>query len=91
MQDMKYEVQEFMVSNEEQMKNLEEWSNQLEERVLRYVLVDKLKNEVRATIKKEEDPREAEGGREAQGEVSKTDGRRVGNREEEAGNSEEEL
>ena len=35
MQDMKYEVQEFMVSNEEQMKNLEEWSNQLEERVLR--------------------------------------------------------
>ena len=54
-------------------------------------MVDKLKNEVRATMKKEEDPREAEGGREAQGEVSKTDGRRVGNREEEAGNSEEEL
>ena len=41
---MKYEVQQFMVSNGEQMENLEEWSNQLEERVLRYdVLVDKLK------------------------------------------------
>ena len=53
---MKYEVHEFMVSNKAQMKNLEEWSNQLEERVLRYdVLVDKLKNEVRATMKKEED------------------------------------
>ena len=35
--------------------------------------------------------REAEGGREACGEVSKADGRRVGNREEEAGNLEEEL
>ena len=53
---MKYEVHEFMVSNKAQMENLEEWSNQLEERVLRYdVLVDKLKNEVRATMKKEED------------------------------------
>ena len=38
------------------MENLEEWSNQLEERVLHYdVLVDKLKNEVRGTMKKEED------------------------------------
>ena len=38
------------------MENLEEWSNQLEERVLRYdVLVDKLKNELKASIKKEED------------------------------------
>ena len=55
-QDMKYEVQEFMVSNEEQMENLKEWSNQLEERVLRYdVLVDKLKVEVRVAMKKEED------------------------------------
>ena len=55
-QDMKYEVQEFMVSNEEQMENSEEWSNQLEERVLRYdVLVDKLKNKLRATMKKEKD------------------------------------
>ena len=54
-QDMKYEVHKFMVSNEEQMENLEEWSNKLEERVLRYnVLVDKLKNEVRTTMKKEE-------------------------------------
>ena len=53
---MKYKVQEFMVSNEEQMENSEEWLNQLEERVLRYdVLVDKLKNELRATMKKEED------------------------------------
>ena len=52
---MKYEVQEFMVSNAEQIENLEEWSNQLEERVLHYdVLVDKLKNELRATMKKEE-------------------------------------
>ena len=43
-----------MVSNEEQLENLEEWSNQLEERMLRYnVLVDKLKNELRATMKKE--------------------------------------
>ena len=51
---MKYEVQEFMVSNEEQLENLEGWSNQLEERMLRYdVLVDKLKNELRATMKKE--------------------------------------
>ena len=56
MQDMKYEVQEFMVSNEEQMENSEEWSNQLEEKVLRYdVLVDKLKNKLRATIKKQKD------------------------------------
>ena len=55
-QDMKYEVQQFMVSNEEQTDNLQEWSNQLEERLLRYdVLVDKLKNELRATMKKEED------------------------------------
>ena len=30
---MKYKVQEFMVSNEEQMGNLEEWSNHLEERL----------------------------------------------------------
>ena len=46
-QNVKYEVQEFLVSNEYQMENLEECSNQLEERVLRYdVLVDKLKNEV---------------------------------------------
>ena len=53
-QDMKYELQEFMVSNEEQLENFEEWSNQLEERMLRYdVLVDKLKNELRATMKKE--------------------------------------
>ena len=38
------------------MENLEEWLNQLEERVLHYdVLVDKLKNEVRGTMKKEED------------------------------------
>ena len=35
-QDIKYEVQEFMVSNEELIENLEEWLNQLEERVLRY-------------------------------------------------------
>ena len=45
-----------MVSDKEQMENLEEWSNLLEERVLRYdVLVDKLKNELRATVQKEED------------------------------------
>ena len=44
---MKYEVQEFMVSNKEQIENLEEWSNQLEGRVLSYdVSVDKLKNEL---------------------------------------------
>ena len=56
MQDIKYEVQEFMVSNEEQMKNLEEQSNQLEERVLPYdILVDKLKKELEVTMKKEED------------------------------------
>ena len=55
MQDMKYEVQEFMVSNEKQMENMEEWSNQLEERVLHYdVLIDKLKNKLRATMKKED-------------------------------------
>ena len=42
-----------MVSNEEQMQ---EWSKQLEEGVLRYdVFVEKLKNELRATMKKEED------------------------------------
>ena len=52
---MKYEVQEFMVSNEKQMENMEEWSNQLEERVLRYDgLIDKLKNKLRATMKKED-------------------------------------
>ena len=45
-----------MVSNEEQIENLEEWLNQLEERVLRYdVLVEKLKKELRLTMKKEED------------------------------------
>ena len=55
MQDTKYEVQEFIVSNKEQMENLEEWSNQLEEKVLRYVQVGKLKNEVRASMKEEED------------------------------------
>ena len=50
------EVQEFMVFNKEQMDNSEEWSNQLDEKVLRYdVLVDKLKNELRAAMKKEED------------------------------------
>ena len=55
-QDIKYEVQEFMVSNEEQIENLEEWLNQLGERVLRYdVLVEKLKKELRLTMKKEED------------------------------------
>ena len=55
-QDIKYEVQEFMVSNEEQIENLEERLNQLEERVLRYdVLVEKLKNELRLTMKEEED------------------------------------
>ena len=55
-QDIKYEVQEFMVSNEEQMENLEEWSNQLEERVRRHdVLVEKLKNELRVTMKNEGD------------------------------------
>ena len=55
-QDIKYEVQEFMVSNEELIENLEEWLNQLEERVLRYdFLVEKLKNELRLTMKKEED------------------------------------
>ena len=60
-QDIKYEVQEFMVSNEELIENLEEWLNQLEERVLRYdFLVEKLKNELRLTMKKE-----AEGEREA--------------------------
>ena len=65
MQDMKYEVQEFMVSNKEQRGNLEEWSNQSEERVLRYdALVDKLKNKLRATIKTRRS-RKAEGGREA--------------------------
>ena len=38
------------------MENLEEWPNQLEEKVLRYdVLVDKLTNELRTTVKKEED------------------------------------
>ena len=53
---MKYEVQEFMVSNKKQMENLEEWSNQFEEKVLRYdVLGDTLKNELRATMKKEGD------------------------------------
>ena len=52
---MKYEVQEFMVSNEKQMENMEEWSNQLEERVLHYdVLIDKLKNKLTATMKKED-------------------------------------
>ena len=54
-QDMKYEVQEFMVSNDEQMENLEKWSSKLEERVLcNDVLVYKLRNEVRPTMKKEE-------------------------------------
>ena len=53
---MKYEVQEFMVSNEEQTENLREWSNQFEEKVLRYdFLFDKLKNELKAVMKKEED------------------------------------
>ena len=57
MWDMKYEVQEeFMVSNEEQIENLGEWSNQFEENVLRYdFLFDKLKNELKAAMKKEED------------------------------------
>ena len=55
-QDVKEAVRKFMVSDKEQMENLEEWSNLLEERVLRYdVLVDKLKNELRATVQKEED------------------------------------
>ena len=45
-----------MVSNEELTENFEEWLNQLEERVLRYdFLVEKLKNELRLTMKKEED------------------------------------
>ena len=58
---MKYEVQEFMVSNEQQMENLEEWSSQLEERVLHYDdLVDKSKNELKATMKKEEDQEKQE-------------------------------
>ena len=35
---------------------MEEWPNRLEEKVFRYdVLVDKLKNEIRAALKKEED------------------------------------
>ena len=57
MWDMKYEVQEeFMVSNEEQIENLGEWSNQFEEKVLRYdFLFDKLKNQLKAAMKKEED------------------------------------
>ena len=57
MWDMKYEVQEeFMVSNEEQIENLGEWSSQFEEKVLRYdFLFDKLKNELKAAMKKEED------------------------------------
>ena len=56
--------------------------------MLRYdVLIDKLKKKLRGTLKKEED-REAEGGRETSRDVSKTDRRRVGNWEEEAGNSE---
>ena len=64
-QDTKYEGQEFMVSNKEQRENLEEWSNQLEERMLRYDnLVDKLKNKLRATMKTRRS-RKAEGGREA--------------------------
>ena len=85
---MKYEVQEFMVSNEQQMENLEEWSSQLEERVLHYDdLVDKSKNELKATMKKEEDQEKQEEEKQKE-EVSKTDGRRVGNREEEAGISE---
>ena len=65
---------------------------QLEEKVLRYVLVDTLKNELRAAMKKEEDQdKQGDGGREAWSEVSKTDERRLGNREkeEEARNSEE--
>ena len=38
------------------IRNLEKWSNQWKERALRYdVLVDKLKNKLWATIKKEED------------------------------------
>ena len=38
------------------MGNLEEWSNQLEEKALRYdVLIDMLKNELKAAMKKEED------------------------------------
>ena len=54
-QDMRYDVQEFMVSNEEHMENLQKWSNQLEERVLCYdVLVDKLKNQLRVTMKRED-------------------------------------
>ena len=58
---MKYEVQEFMVSNEQQMENLEEWSSQLEERVLHYDdLVDKSKNELKETMKKEEDQEKQE-------------------------------
>ena len=53
---MKYEVEEFMVTNEEQMENLEKWSNQLEEKALRFdVLVGKLKNKSRTKMKKEED------------------------------------
>ena len=55
-QDMKYKVQKIIVFNEEQMENFEEWSNQLEERVLRYdVLVDKFTKELRTTMIEEED------------------------------------
>ena len=50
-----------MVSNEKQMENMEEWSNQLEERVLHYdVLIDKLKNKLRATMKKEDQEKQKE-------------------------------
>ena len=53
--NVEYEVPEFKVSNKQQMENFKEWSNQLEEKVLRYdVLVDKLKNKVRAAMKKED-------------------------------------
>ena len=55
-QDMKYKVQKIVVFNEEQMENFEEWSNQLEERVLRYdVLVDKFTKELRTAMIEEED------------------------------------
>ena len=60
-QDMKYEVQKIIVFNEEQMENFQEWSNQLEERVLHYdILVDKFKKELRATMNEEEDQENGE-------------------------------
>ena len=53
-QQLKYAVLEKMVGGDEELENLEEWSNQLEEKVSSYDdLMDKLIDESQATTEKD--------------------------------------